>query len=611
MPIAELLPTQVDLGGLMEVLGQHLYSTPLVAVRELVQNAHDSCLRRRVEDDVPPAPVIRVQPEPGVLSIIDNGAGLTREEILRYLATAGSGYTRRLREAEAEGPGWGEAAPIGQFGLGFLSAFFVSERVEVWTTSYQDPTVGWRFLARGAERFQLEQAPPRPVGTEVRLHLSPRHTKLGELDTLQALLWRYTRLLPFPVHLGAGPPVNAAPPPWRPGPAPTDPLDPANLAFAASFEPSFQPLCTFPLPAGGPVRGLLWVQSGGSWATSDNRHVSVFVRGMLISDDARDLLPRWAGFCGAVLESDRLRPTASREDLQRDEAWEEVRSAVQATLVDGLAHLVRRAPSAWSRVQQRHAEALLGAAVGEDTLFEALADELKVPTSEGDWTLAALRRHNRRQGREGRLYASLGQRGSYEEMLFRAMKVPVIEGTRFAALPFARRYARRAGLELVHVGTREGDAALFRPTPVDEAATEALEECFGGEGREVRPVSFAPSWLPLVLVPDREAEIKHRIESDEMEGRLSTSLLKLARLHTATLQGEVTTHVYVNLACPAVQALLAAPPEGRLRAGRLLRAAAELMGGHEEHTAVDIEGSLRELGALACELAGAPPPPSH
>ena len=65
---------------------------------------------------------------------MDNGAGLTREEIIRYLATAGAGYTRKLRQVEGETTGddspWGEVAPIGQFGLGFLSAFFVSDRVE-------------------------------------------------------------------------------------------------------------------------------------------------------------------------------------------------------------------------------------------------------------------------------------------------------------------------------------------------------------------------------------------------------------------------------------------------------------------------------------------------
>src|SRR6185436_426074 len=116
----ELLRTQVDLAGLMKVLGQNLYSTPHVAVRELVQNAHDSCVRRQIEDPAPFDAKIVVSPDPQrrTLTIVDTGAGLTHDEVVKYLATVGAGYTGKLR---AEGLG-GDAL-IGAFGLGFLSAF--------------------------------------------------------------------------------------------------------------------------------------------------------------------------------------------------------------------------------------------------------------------------------------------------------------------------------------------------------------------------------------------------------------------------------------------------------------------------------------------------------
>src|SRR6187431_1464175 len=86
---AELRNTDVDLTGLMRVLGEALYSTPHVAVRELVQNAHDSLERRRIEDTLPEQPAIRITTHAalGKLEIEDNGAGLTEHEIHRYLAT--------------------------------------------------------------------------------------------------------------------------------------------------------------------------------------------------------------------------------------------------------------------------------------------------------------------------------------------------------------------------------------------------------------------------------------------------------------------------------------------------------------------------------------------
>jgi molecular chaperone HtpG len=150
MSTPELLPTQVDLFGLMTVLGEHLYSTPFVALRELVQNAHDSCVRRRLEDPAAFDAAIRVAGDAaaGTLEISDTGAGLTRDEIVRYLATVGAGYTRKLREQH------GSDELIGLFGLGFLSAFVIADRVAVTTTSYQSPELTLLYQSRPSLRVR-------------------------------------------------------------------------------------------------------------------------------------------------------------------------------------------------------------------------------------------------------------------------------------------------------------------------------------------------------------------------------------------------------------------------------------------------------------------------
>jgi molecular chaperone HtpG len=124
--VTTLHKTRVDLEGLMKVLGDHLYSTPMVAVRELVQNAHDSCERRRIEagEDFEARIVVRADPSAKTLTIEDTGAGLTDDEIREYLATVGAGYTRTLRQREQVGDTANSL--IGYFGLGFLSAFVVS-----------------------------------------------------------------------------------------------------------------------------------------------------------------------------------------------------------------------------------------------------------------------------------------------------------------------------------------------------------------------------------------------------------------------------------------------------------------------------------------------------
>lgn len=571
---SELMTTRVDLPGLMKVLGHNLYSTPSVALRELVQNAHDSIHRRRIEADDAETPAIVVRPDPiaGTLAIEDTGAGLTRDEVVRYLATVGAGYTGRLR-SEGRGDGL-----IGQFGLGFLSAFFVSTRVEVHTTSYQTPDEGWRFVSTGGERYTLEKADPRPVGSRVLLHLSDAFRPLADPGVCEALLRRYCCLLREPIHVGAvgEAPVNRPPPPWRID----DPDLPAvrrtrlALDFARRFETRFEPICTLPVEptAEAPVRGLLWVQDGATFGTSDNRNVSVFVRGMLVSDDARELLPAWAGFCGGVIESDALVPTASREDLQKDATYDAIAARLRQCLVEHLAALPRTSPAAWRRILTRHNEALIGAALSDDRMFELLADQLKLPTSEGELTVPIIARRSK-----GRLHVSLGEGSGYEEVLFRAMQVPVVSGVRYGALPFCQRHAERGGLTVVRLGTRTGDAALFGPAELDPDARARLDALFGRPDQQVVPTRFEPADLPVVLVPDREVALKRRIEQDEADKRISSAILGLARMYTQRIDGAAVSRLYVNLDSPIIRRLLERDGPTERAAARIVRAIADLM----------------------------------
>lgn len=591
MSDAELRTTQVDLGGLMLVLGEHLYSTPAVALRELIQNAHDAIVRRRMESTAGDER-IEIDVVGSDLFVRDTGAGLTREEVIAFLATVGAGYTRTLRQASAS------EELIGFFGLGFLSAFVVAEEVAVTTTSYQTPDEAWIYRSSNGERYSLAEAPARPVGSEVRLRLKPRFDDLRRQDVVVALARRYCALLPVGVFVG-NEVVNQEPPPWKVADA--DPVRALRrrLEFARRFETTFEPICVFDVDdPDDDVRGLLWIQDGATWATSDNRHLSVFVRGMLLDDDNKELLPAWAGFVGGVIESARLTPVASREDLQRDAAWNRVQARLRAALVTGLAELPRHSPEAWRRVRSRHGEALLGAAIADPRLFTALADELRVPTSEGDLPVSRLRQAGR-----GRVHVSLATHGGFEEMIFRALKQPVAVGTRYGVLPFLRRWAEVNGGTVVELGTEAGNRQIFRVADLPDADLDRLTRCFGGEDRRIVPARFAPDDLPLVLLPDRDAELKRRIEADEADKRIATAALGLARLFTAGLAQNAPLTLYVNLDNRAIAAVLRAAAEPDHDAVVLLRGVAALLAGSgEDRPAIDLGPNLRDLGRLACRL---------
>ncbi|MEC9605056.1 ATP-binding protein [Escherichia marmotae] len=547
--------TEVNLNGLIEVLSKHLYSTPVVAVRELVQNGHDAIVRRRIEQpDAPKDNLIRVVADvaKSTITISDTGAGLTESEIHGFLATVGVGYTRMLRQQDDD------TGLIGMFGLGFLSAFVLAKEVTVLTTSWQTPDQSWKYHSTDGQKYTVTPHQNSAPGTQVILTLKEEYSHLASNNLLNRVLSRYCILLHEPVCVGdASEPVNKLRPPWREVAPEGVTMHRAlvqrkNLAFAAQFESSFEPICTIPVvPAGmSDAVGILWIQDGATYGTSDNRNLSLFLRGMLLDDEARELLPPWAGFIGGVIESSKLTPTASREDLQRDETWVAVQEALKESLISGLSDLAQNQPEIWRRVLMRHNEALLGAALCDDRLFDLLKDRLQVPTSKGALLAKDLRINNS-------IHILLSRDGGFEEMLFHILQRPVARGDRYAVVPFLRRWALLYHCRIIEVGTQTGNEQLFSLAELPEEQVAYLEEQLC-DGEQLIISRFEPAVLPLVVTPDREAELKQILEQDDADKRISTAALMLARQFTSQIQKTKTSSLYINLNNPCVMQLVTA-----------------------------------------------------
>lgn len=547
--------TEVNLNGLIEVLSKHLYSTPVVAVRELVQNGHDAIVRRRIEQpDAPKDNLIRVVADvaKSTITISDTGAGLTESEIHGFLATVGVGYTRMLRQQDDD------TGLIGMFGLGFLSAFVLAKEVTVLTTSWQTPDQSWKYHYTDGQKYTVTPHQNSAPGTQVILTLKEEYSHLASNNLLNRVLSRYCILLHEPVYVGdASEPVNKLQPPWREVAPEGVTMHRAlvqrkNLAFAAQFESSFEPICTIPVvPAGmSDAVGILWIQDGATYGTSDNRNLSLFLRGMLLDDEARELLPPWAGFIGGVIESSKLTPTASREDLQRDETWVAVQEALKESLISGLSDLAQNQPEIWRRVLMRHNEALLGAALCDDRLFDLLKDRLQVPTSKGALLAKDLRINNS-------IHILLSRDGGFEEMLFHILQRPVARGDRYAVVPFLRRWALLYHCRIIEVGTQTGNEQLFSLAELPEEQVAYLEEQLC-DGEQLIISRFEPAVLPLVVTPDREAELKQILEQDDADKRISTAALMLARQFTSQIQKTKTSSLYINLNNPCVMQLVTA-----------------------------------------------------
>ncbi|MGN9818749.1 HSP90 family protein [Streptomyces sp. SD11] len=314
---------QVDLRGLVDLLSHHLYSSPKVYLRELLQNAVDAITARRAEQPDAPA-LVRLFAEDGTLRVEDSGIGLTEEDVHSLLATIGRSSKR------ADGLESARSDFLGQFGIGLLACFVVAERIRVVSRSARvpdAPPVEWTATDDGSYRVRTLPSEARTEpGTTVYLEARPGAADWLAGERVLSLARDFGSLLPYDVRVGDET-VTDLPAPWdraHPGPAAR------RVALARHCHDlfGFTPLDSIELnvPVAG-IRGVAYVLPSAVSPAQRAGH-RVHLKGMLLTERAEQLLPDWAFFVRCVLDTDSLRPTASREALYEDETLAGVREAL-------------------------------------------------------------------------------------------------------------------------------------------------------------------------------------------------------------------------------------------------------------------------------------------
>ncbi|HEU0027425.1 MAG TPA: ATP-binding protein [Ktedonobacterales bacterium] len=537
----EILPVEIHLPGLLKLLGESLYSTPRVALRELVQNAHDSCVRRREEDPAAAngyAPAIRVwaDREARQLMIEDNGSGLTREEITVFLATVGRGYTSELRSRLGAG-GRDEALElIGYFGLGLLSAFMIAQRVQITTASYQTPGESWRWISEGGQSYALRRAMREGVGTTVQLDLRDDALFLLDADALTDALRAYAELLSVPITIGMGGEIiNAHPAPWMEE-AQDEPAHARAVRYAAWVRERLDAnaLAVLPLddaraPDGAviPLRGALYVPERSVISIREYGDVAVYVRRMLITERERDLLPDWARFVTGVIECPLLNPTASRETLRHDEVYDAVRASVAAQLLAFFERLAADAPLDWAAIVRAHNDLIKGWAVRSYELFARVADLVTFKTSRGELTIPDYLREN-----PGRIFYYDEEDGLAQALtLFEARRLAVIDARWFADVAFLRRYSELYGTQIEQLAP--GAAFIFTPFADTDGSWRPVLDACAAEGLPARLVTFQPTSLPAIMVYPPGAERLRRARQVAERPSVASPIRRLVRDYIA------------------------------------------------------------------------------
>lgn len=499
---------QVDLGRIVGLLARHLYTTPAVYLRELLQNAADAVTARRLEDPGQQCGSIRIVPAElagGGLEIHDDGIGLDEADARAVLATVGASGKR-------DASGGPRAEFLGRFGIGMLSCFLVCDRIHLTSRKLgSSVTLEWVSSAAGTFTVRTREGDD-PVGTVVRLAPRAGGEPLLTASWVGKLARRFACWLPVPVRVelpnGGTELANPMPPPWEITEWSRD---------AALNELGREVLGTEPL-AVVPLRCELAGLSGAAfvlpYATRPGFAAHrVHVRGMLVTQNCPQLLPGWAFWVRAVVDADELTPAAGREDLVEDDMLAAAREDLGRQLREWLLDLVASPTPEARGFLEVHALAVKAAAVHDDELFRMVLPWLPFETTLGPMPLPAL------QERAGIVrYARTVE--TYREVaaVAAAQAVGVVNAGNIydtelvTRLPDVLPGARTAELAvedlLVHVAasTELADPAGF---------VRRAQHVLTGLGVEVVVRSFAPDTIAALHLEAESTRLRRRVD----EGR--------------------------------------------------------------------------------------------
>lgn len=356
---------------LLKLMINSLYSNREIFLRELISNASDALDKLRFEaltDEslagaaADPSIVVRVDKDRATVAIEDSGIGMTRDDVIANLGTIARSGTARFLE-QLSGDQRQDAQLIGQFGVGFYSAFIVADRVVVDTRpAGSESSEATRWSSDGKGEYTLETIEREAPGTRVTLHLAEAHRDLLDAEKLRGILRHYSNHIAFPIRVDAGDEeadtvINEAQALWA---RPKQELEDSDyVEFYEGLTGDDQAPAT---RAHHQVEGaqsysmLLFVPARApfdlAWNRDDRRGVKLYIQRVFIMDAAEQLVPPYLRFLRGVVDSADLPLNVSREILQDSPLLEKIRATVVRRGLDMIEKLAEAGGERWEAFQR-------------------------------------------------------------------------------------------------------------------------------------------------------------------------------------------------------------------------------------------------------------------
>jgi molecular chaperone HtpG len=357
------LEFQTEAKQLLHLMIHSLYSHKEVFLRELVSNASDALDKLRFEALTDPsidtgaelAVRITVDKEAKTVTVSDNGIGMTREEAIENLGTIARSGSKAFLE-KMTGDQRADSNLIGQFGVGFYSAFMVAGRVKAVTKRAGSGGGAVAWESDGESSYTISDAEKEGHGTDVTVYLKDDETEYAELWQIRSLIKKYSDFIAFPIYLpndkGESEVVNQTKPLW---------LRPASEVTQEQYEEFYhqalggfgKTLCAMHGKAEGILEysSLLFIPAQPAFdlfSSFDRKHgVKLYVRRVFIMDNCKELLPEYLRFVRGVVDSEDLPLNVSREMLQKNAVIEKMSKALVSKILGKLTEMAEGDPAAY------------------------------------------------------------------------------------------------------------------------------------------------------------------------------------------------------------------------------------------------------------------------
>lgn len=350
---------QVDLKGLIRLLSDNLYAEDSVFLRELLQNAVDAITARKQLDASFTDGSIHVHYRQlgadNEICFTDNGIGLTEAELHEFLSVIGQSSKRS-----------DQTSFIGQFGIGLLSCFLVANEIEVVTRSvHEEQTNRWIGHSDGVYEISHAETDMPQAGTQVRLRLTGRAAQKFDRTEIKSALEKFGFLIEQPIYFATRSgeqQLNDVYIPWRQEICTAgDILEFGERVFDEHF------FDAVPITGEG-MHGYAYLCEH----TENHATHKIFLQHMLLTEDGKDLIPKWATFIRCIIDTDCLTPTASREGFQRNAKLSRARAQIERCLLNYFIDLSKFDIVRMKQLAAIHNIALKSFALENDRVFKQL-----------------------------------------------------------------------------------------------------------------------------------------------------------------------------------------------------------------------------------------------